>query len=304
MVPFLRAEAIRVLSRPSAIDYNEPCIIKNAIAHWPALREHKWHPRRLQALYGERLFERGLCAHNDEPLLTSLNRFFRRKHPRTRRRCYVFDSTFDADCPELLDDYNIPAIFQFGSQLSPTCHPAPCANHSNRWWLVGHAGSGSPLHADPVTTSAWNALVFGTKEWVVVQPEQTEDHSLPMNHLSLPSVRCSGHEHYKRMREVAASTPLHRWFSKHVPWLWRHAKCVASFIRNRDVNHTIGASSSAIPRMMRFTQRPGDIVYVPSGWQHAVLNTSLSVAVTHNFISPTAAVLKGIIGGGNKDGIA
>jgi hypothetical protein len=300
MSRFLRAEAIRVLSRPSAIDYNEPCIIKNAIAHWPALREHKWHPRRLQELYGERLFERGLCAHNDEPLLTSLNRFFRRKHPRTRRRCYVFDSTFDADCPELLDDYNVPAIFQFGSQSSPTCHPVPCTNHSNRWWLVGHAGSGSRLHADPATTSAWNALVFGAKEWVVIQPDQTVDQSLPTDHLSLPSVRCSVHDHYERMRDVAASTPLHRWFSKHVPRLWRHARCAASNAQNFD----IVTSSCAIPRIMRFTQRAGDIVYVPSGWQHAVLNTSLSVAVTHNFVCPTAAVLKGVIGGGDKGGIA
>jgi hypothetical protein len=35
-----------------------------------------------------------------------------------------------------------------------------------------------------------------------------------------------------------------------------------------------------------------------------VLNTSLSVAVTHNFVYPTAAVLKGMIAGGEKGGIA
>jgi oxalate decarboxylase/phosphoglucose isomerase-like protein (cupin superfamily) len=41
--------------------------------------------------------------------------------------------------------------------------------------------------------------------------------------------------------------------------------------------------------MMRFLQRPGDIVYIPTGWLHAVLNRSLSVAVTHNFIFPECA---------------
>ena len=34
-----------------------------------------------------------------------------------------------------------------------------------------------------------------------------------------------------------------------------------------------------------FVQRPGETVYVPSGWRHAVVNLELSVAVTHNFVN-------------------
>jgi hypothetical protein len=241
----LRAKAIRVLSRPSSIDYNQPCIIKHTIAHWPAIREFKWHPRRLQAAYGDRLFEWGLGVHSSETLLTTLNRFFQRKHPRTRRRCYVFDSTFDADCPELLDDYSVPAIFQFGDQDTPTCQPGPHAHHSNRWMLIGHAGSGSQLHADPLSTSAWNALVFGSKEWVVIQPDLTEDQTRLTHHPHLAHARrCSGDAFRKRMRDVAASVHVHRWFSKHVPQLWRHAQCVAA----SDVD--VGTHCNVTPNMI------------------------------------------------------
>ena len=33
-----------------------------------------------------------------------------------------------------------------------------------------------------------------------------------------------------------------------------------------------------------FLQRPGDVVFVPAGWWHAVMNVELSVGITHNFI--------------------
>eukprot|EP00043_Microstomoeca_roanoka_P014849 m.148008 g.148008 ORF g.148008 m.148008 type:complete len:383 (-) comp16124_c3_seq6:147-1295(-) len=49
------------------------------------------------------------------------------------------------------------------------------------------------------------------------------------------------------------------------------------------------------PRILRegkaapieFIQEPGDIVYMPGGWHHVVLNITDTVAVTQNFCSPT-----------------
>lgn len=290
----LRAAAVRVLSCPSTIDYNEPCIIKNSIKQWPAMRHHKWHPRRLQALYGDRLFECGRSVHSDEPLLTTLDHFCNLKHPRSRRRCYVFDSTFDADCPELLDDYSVPSVFQFGKQDASCSQPSPDDQRSYRWLLMGHAGSGSHLHVDPQLTSAWNALVFGLKEWVVIQPVAAEDAPHNVSHPASPHDVSSFH---KCMRDHAASTPLNQWFAKNVPRLWRHAQCVAAC----DVRQS-SPRGQCIPRMMRFLQRPGDVVYIPRGWLHAVLNRSLSIAVTHNFISPPCKVSHDlrVLGFGNR----
>ena len=273
----LTASAIRVLSRPSRIDLSEPCIIKNAIDHWPAMRERHWHPRRLQKIYGDRIFEWGVGMHSDTTLLISFSRFLSRKHPLTRSRCYLFDSTFDTDCPELLNDYFIPPLFEFGCHDAPSCHSAPEAQLSPyRWLLVGHPGSGSRLHTDPPHTSAWNALVYGLKEWVVIQPDAARDSTSRSQCSALPRAATSEDAFYTRARETSASASLYRWFSKDISRLWRHAHFTAA----------ASCDASVSLRIMRFTQRPGDIVYIPCGWQHAVLNRRLSVAVTHNFVCP------------------
>lgn len=232
----LRAAAIRVLSRPSAIDYNEPCVIKNAIANWPAVRERRWLPVRLKALYGDRLFECGRDTHSGKAMLVTLNHFLCRTRPSSRRRFYVFDSTFDADCPELLNDYTVPALFQFGAQdaFSSSESGPSHARPDHRWLLVGHAGSGSELHTDPVQTSAWNALVFGLKEWVVIEPHVQTHPSRRIQGCS-PSraPTCDAASDLSstdlgEMRVVDDVAPVHRWFSKCVPRLWAHARCVAS----------------------------------------------------------------------------
>ena len=46
------------------------------------------------------------------------------------------------------------------------------------------------------------------------------------------------------------------------------------------------AAASGELQMVECLQGPGDTVYVPAGWHHAVLNLELSCAISQNFITP------------------
>lgn len=41
------------------------------------------------------------------------------------------------------------------------------------WIFVGATGTGTPLHVDTMGSSAWNALMSGTKEWRIMSPRRS-----------------------------------------------------------------------------------------------------------------------------------
>ena len=114
-----------------------------------------------------------------------------------------------------------------------------------KWLVFGPARSGTGIHIDPLGTSAWNALLSGRKRWVLFPP------SVPLQALQ---VRPPGVD-----REGVS------WF-KHV------------YPRTRRADWPYAPPIDLV-------QVPGETVFVPAGWSHAVLNLELSVAVTHNFCS-------------------
>merc|ERR1712039_774554 len=46
----------------------------------------------------------------------------------------------------------------------------------NKWIVFGNTGSGAAFHHDYYSTSFWNLVVEGSKFWVLMPPEITEQH--------------------------------------------------------------------------------------------------------------------------------
>lgn len=116
-----------------------------------------------------------------------------------------------------------------------------------KWLLIGPKNSGTALHVDPLGTSAWNRLLFGEKIWLLFSPE-TPGELLQLNHSgSYCEEACDW------MITMYPRTQCNSWPQEYKP-------------------------------LLAF-QLPGDVMFVPSGWWHLVLNVKTSVAVTQNFVS-------------------
>ena len=145
-------------------------------------------------------------------------------------------------------------------------------------FLVGGPGTGSHLHVDPVATSAWNALVEGTKRWVLIESAPPSgcgsgnvgglmgSSSPPVQ----PNQTQSVEEYFAECvpRLIASAFPL--------PLPAADAPPTAHALRD--------SATSTLRRLLVFDQSAGETVYVPAGWQHAVLNTTFTAAITHNFV--------------------
>lgn len=116
-----------------------------------------------------------------------------------------------------------------------------------RWFLVGPKRSGTCVHVDPLGTSAWNTLLVGRKRWVLFPPD--------------------------------------------VP---KHIVQAKAFVRSGEDDEAVNYFMDLLPRLkqahapecIELIQYPGDTIFVPGGWWHAVLNIEDAVAVTQNFCSP------------------
>ena len=117
-----------------------------------------------------------------------------------------------------------------------------------KWLLIGPKNSGTSVHIDPLGTSAWNRLLHGEKLWLLFPPV-TSAGLLKLN-----------------AKDCLYSEEASDWITTMYPRIqcnsWPH-DC----------------------RPLIVFQRPGEVVFVPSGWWHVVLNLKTSIAVTQNFVS-------------------
>ena len=114
----------------------------------------------------------------------------------------------------------------------------------HQWLIIGPERSGSTFHTDPNATSAWNAVVRGVKYWIMF-PAAT----VP------PGV-------YVSADQSDVTSPL----------------SIAEWLLN------FHAAARKVPGCMEGICGEGEVLHVPSGWWHLVVNLSPAIAITQNFI--------------------
>jgi hypothetical protein len=151
----------------------------------------------------------------------------------------------------------------------------------HRWWCIGPERSGTGLHCDPLATSAWNSVTDGVKYWVLYPPGTNKETAKGIG--TCACMRCVLWHIYMfihcyvlcvrvfiiivGLRQKGEDKEAITWYTKVFPRIKK------GLIDNND----------QCTEVYEFLQYPGETVYVPGGWWHAVVNLTDTVAVTQNF---------------------
>ena len=154
---------------------------------------------------------------------------------------YLFDKHFCDKSSRLGQEYSVPEYFQ-EDLFSVLGKDRP----DYRWLIYGPYKSGSTFHKDPNATSAWNAVIFGSKKWIMYPPNV-----LP------PGVRQSDDG-----ADVASPVSLMEW--------------MLSFYDLRDCEGV---------QPYECVLKRGEILFVPRGWWHMAVNLEETCAITQNYVS-------------------
>ena len=160
---------------------------------------------------------------------------------------------------ELLGAYGDNRALTGADLLAQSCY----ADLPSRWLLVSGLGTGSSWHIDPLNTSAWNALVVGSKRWALYAPEVGAPPGVPRDAGAPASddAAARGQGWWGITAPHRLSLESREYFTTTLPNLPPSAR-----------------------RPLECMQRAGDTMFVPSGYWHTVLNTAAAnVAFTQNF---------------------
>ena len=212
---------------------NVPVIITDVVENWQAYRT--WDTDYLRRAFGSSPVIVGDAPMSFDAYMT----YCEQQHDEAP--LYLFDKEFCDKAPAMAAEYDVPAYF--GEDLfSALKEKRP----DYRWLIYGPTKSGSTFHKDPNATSAWNAIVFGSKKWIMYPP-----------HVMPPGVRQSDDG-----ADVSCPVSLMEW--------------MLAFYDLRDCEGT--APREAVVRR-------GEILFVPRGWWHCALNLEDTLAITQNYVS-------------------
>lgn len=145
---------------------NQPVIIEGLADDWLAM--DKWNFSQFYEDYGDVEFEVG----EDEegiPVNLKLKEYFQYMiFNQDDSPFYLFQRSLqkNPEMKKLLEDYEIPKYFKQDFQQLIDIERRPDYN----WLLIGPRRSGSYIHYDPFSMSAWNTSLYGHKKWIFIEP--------------------------------------------------------------------------------------------------------------------------------------
>ncbi|GAB2295779.1 Arginine-specific demethylase jmj22 [Dionaea muscipula] len=216
---------------------NKPVLLEGCMENWAAMA--KWERGYLVETCGDVKLSVG-------PVEMKLEDYFRYSDQvREERPLYLFDPKFAEKVPILGSEYEPPVYFR-EDLFSVLGDERP----DYRWIIIGPAGSGSSFHIDPNSTSAWNAIIKGSKKWVLFPPDVVP----PGVHPSPDGA------------EVASPVSIVEWFINFYDEAtkdWKKKK----------------------KKPIECICKAGEVIFVPNGWWHLVINLQDSIAITQNYVS-------------------
>lgn len=219
---------------------DKPFILTKPVREWPVYKS--WYTDALLEQYGDVKFR----AEAVDWSLKTYVEYMRNNSDESP--LYLFDRSF-------VEKMNLTIG---KSQESPSYWIPECFGEDlfavlgdkrpdDKWLIVGPARSGSTYHKDPNATSAWNAVLRGSKYWIM----------FPSNASSPPP---PGVYVSEDQSEVTSPLSIAEWL------LGFHA----------EARKTPGCAEGVCGE--------GEVLHVPSGWWHLVVNLNASVAITQNFV--------------------
>ena len=273
---------------------NIPVIITGAVNHWGALQ--KWDEDFLSNIEEEMKLsdsdeKRGEANKGKEEKATfratsatapvaatfTLQGYFTYlRQAKEEAPLYLFERDFAKKIPNLEADYDVPTYFKSPEGEEPqkqqdegkndgqnerTNHAhgkdlfrlfGSSARPDYRWLICGPKRSGSIFHIDPNQTNAWNVAVKGRKKWIFYPPN-----------CNPPGVVSS-----EDGADVTVPISTGEWLLS----FWeQHLEC--------------RKSEDVATRPLECIVNPGELIFVPHGYWHMVVNLDDCIALTHNYVS-------------------
>ncbi|KAI0140951.1 Clavaminate synthase-like protein [Hypoxylon sp. NC0597] len=215
---------------------SKPFILTNCIQRWPVYND--WNIQELKRRYSNVEFR----AEAVDWTFSTYHEYMSNNEDESP--LYLFDKGF-AEKMKIQIGHNTDAVYWppecFGPDLFELLGEERPAH---RWLIIGPKRSGSTFHKDPNGTSAWNAVLEGSKYWIMFPPTA-----------QVPGVYVS-----EDSSEVTSPLSI-------AEWLLEFHK-----------------EARALPGCVEGVCKAGEILHVPSGWWHLVVNLEAGIALTQNFV--------------------